>query len=60
MKVLKHLKRVEHNQLIDEVYKQTDVFKPQPQQIKEAIEKLINQEYMKRDPEQASIYLYQS
>ena len=57
---MKHLKKVEHNQLIDEVYKQMDIFKPQPQQIKEAVEKLINQEYIKRDQEQANIYLYQS
>ena len=39
-------RKTEHSWLVSEVAKQIDLFKPQPQQIKENIEKLIQKDIM--------------
>ena len=60
VKVMKFNKKMDHNQLLEEVVNKITLFKAQPQLFKEAIEKLINNEYIKRDGSQHNTYLYQS
>ena len=47
-----------HAWLINEVSKQIDLFKAQPQQIKENIEKLIEKSIMKRSEKDLTLYEY--
>ena len=47
-----------HIWIINEVSKQIDLFKAQPQQIKENIEKLIERNVIKRNEEDRTCYDY--
>ena len=47
-----------HTWLVNEVFKQIDLFRAQPQQIKENIEKLIGISIMKRSETDRSCYEY--
>ncbi len=47
-----------HVWLLNETGRQTDLFKAQPQQIKENIEKLIEKNIIKRSHKNGSIYEY--
>ena len=47
-----------HVWLVGEAAKQTELFKAQPQQIKEAIEKLIEKQIMKRSDKDRTCYEY--
>eukprot|EP00405_Crypthecodinium_cohnii_P044611 CAMPEP_0206578284 /NCGR_PEP_ID=MMETSP0325_2-20121206/31870_1 /ASSEMBLY_ACC=CAM_ASM_000347 /TAXON_ID=2866 /ORGANISM="Crypthecodinium cohnii, Strain Seligo" /LENGTH=754 /DNA_ID=CAMNT_0054083891 /DNA_START=10 /DNA_END=2274 /DNA_ORIENTATION=- len=58
VRVMKARKKLEHNRLLEEVFKQCALFQPQPSQIKSQIESLIEREFLKRDPEKRSIYIY--
>lgn len=58
VRIMKSRKRLEHNNLLEEVFRQCTMFKPQPQQIKVQIELLIDREFLKRDPEKRNIYIY--
>lgn len=58
VRVMKARKRLAHNFLLEEVFKQCTMFKPQPSQIKTIIEALIEREFLKRDPDDKSIYIY--
>merc|ERR550514_1813018 len=58
VRVMKTRKVLDHNSLLDEVYRQCTLFKPQPAQIKSQIEHLIDREFLKRDPDQRNMYIY--
>jgi cullin 3 len=58
VRVMKARKQLDHNTLLEEVFKQCTLFKPQPQQIKLQIEHLIEREFLKRDPAQRNVYQY--
>eukprot|EP00931_Biecheleriopsis_adriatica_P074977 TRINITY_DN48942_c0_g1_i1.p1 TRINITY_DN48942_c0_g1~~TRINITY_DN48942_c0_g1_i1.p1 ORF type:complete len:757 (+),score=200.80 TRINITY_DN48942_c0_g1_i1:70-2340(+) len=58
VRVMKSRNRLEHNSLVEEVFRQCTLFKPQPSQIKAQIEHLIDREFLKRDPEHRNVYIY--
>eukprot|EP00928_Gymnodinium_smaydae_P020186 TRINITY_DN17808_c0_g1_i1.p1 TRINITY_DN17808_c0_g1~~TRINITY_DN17808_c0_g1_i1.p1 ORF type:complete len:757 (+),score=205.88 TRINITY_DN17808_c0_g1_i1:216-2486(+) len=58
VRIMKSRKRLDHNQLLDEVFRQCTLFKPQPAQVKLQIEHLIDREFLKRDSEQRNVYIY--
>lgn len=58
VRVMKARKRLDHNSLIEEVFKQCTLFKPQPIQIKTQIEHLIDREFLQREPDNRNIYIY--
>jgi cullin 3 len=58
VRVMKARKQLDHNTLLEEVFKQCTLFKPQPQQIKLQIENLIEREFLNRDPAQRNVYHY--
>lgn len=58
VRIMKSRKRLDNNSLLEEVYRQCTLFKPQPSQIKVQVEHLIDREFLKRDPEQRNIYVY--
>ncbi len=47
-----------HNELLSEVIKQVTLFKPEIPMIKERISSLIEREYLKRDDNDRSKYIY--
>ena len=47
-----------HMWLVNETFKQIELFKAQPQQIKENIEKLIEKNIIKRDEKDRTCYDY--
>ncbi len=47
-----------HNWLINETAKQIDIFRAQPQEIKDNIEKLIEKNYIKRSEKNRNCYEY--
>jgi hypothetical protein len=49
VKIMKGRKREKHNELIAEVIKQINSFKPEPGMIKQQIEWLIESDYLMRD-----------
>jgi hypothetical protein len=51
-------KKVQHSWLINEVSNQIILFKAQPHQIKENIEKIIEKNVIKRDEDDGSCYMY--
>eukprot|EP00930_Biecheleria_cincta_P062765 TRINITY_DN4820_c0_g1_i1.p1 TRINITY_DN4820_c0_g1~~TRINITY_DN4820_c0_g1_i1.p1 ORF type:complete len:762 (+),score=158.73 TRINITY_DN4820_c0_g1_i1:55-2340(+) len=58
VRIMKSRNRLEHNALLEEVFRQCTLFKPQPAQIKSQIEHLINREFLRRDAEKRNIYIY--
>lgn len=58
VRVMKSRKKLDHNTLLEEVFRQCTLFKPQPSQIKVQIEHLISREFLKRDPEKRNFYIY--
>jgi len=58
VRIMKSRKRLDHISLLDEVFRQCTLFKPQPSLIKAQIETLIDREFLTRDAEQKSIYIY--
>lgn len=55
---MKARKTEKHNQLLEDVLRQINIFMPQPQMIKQRIESLIEREYLKRDDADRSKYIY--
>ena len=49
---------IKHQELVAEVMHQVQHFRPQPQMIKQQIESLIQQEYIKRDDNDRATYIY--
>lgn len=58
VRIMKARKTENHNNLIAEVIRQVTLFKPVPSMIKEAIERLIEKEYLERDASNRSVYKY--
>lgn len=49
VKIMKGRRKEKHNELINEVIKQINSFKPEPAMIKQQIEWLIESDYLMRD-----------
>lgn len=58
VRIMKSRKKLDHNQLLDEVFRQCTLFKPQPAQVKVQIEHLIDREFLKRDTQSRNVYIY--
>ena len=58
VRIMKARKKELHVELMNEVMKQVSLFKPQPQMIKQSIERLIEKEYLTRDQNDRKIYIY--
>lgn len=58
VRIMKARKRLDHNSLLEEVFRQVTLFRPQPSQIKAQIENLIDREFLSRDAEQRNVYFY--
>lgn len=58
VRIMKARKKLDHNSLLEEVFRQCPLFKPQPSQIKVQIEHLIDREFLKRDAEKRNVYIY--
>lgn len=58
VRIMKSRNRLEHNALLEEVFRQCTLFKPQPTQIKSQIEHLIEREFLKRDEKNRHAYVY--
>mmetsp|Transcript_95352 Transcript_95352/g.269412 ORF Transcript_95352/g.269412 Transcript_95352/m.269412 type:complete len:754 (+) Transcript_95352:72-2333(+) len=58
VRIMKSRKKLDHNSLLEEVFRQCTLFKPQPSQIKVQIEHLIDRLFLKRDAEKRNIYIY--
>ena len=58
VRIMKARKKDRHTELLTEVIKQVSLFKPQPQMIKQSIERLIEKEYLQRDDNDRQVYIY--
>lgn len=58
VRIAKARRVIKHNELIAEVIKQVDLFKPQPSLIKLEIESLIQRDFLARDENDRSTYNY--
>lgn len=58
VRIMKARKKERHTELLTEVIKQVSLFKPQPQMIKQSIERLIEKEYLQRDDNDRQVYIY--
>lgn len=58
VRIMKSRKKLDHNSLLEEVFRQCTLFKPQPSQIKVQVEHLIDREFLKRDAEKRNVYIY--
>lgn len=59
VRIMKARKRLEHQQLVAEVFKQLQArFHPEAIEIKRRIENLIEREYLERDQDDKRVYQY--
>ena len=58
VRIAKSRRTIKHQELLTEVMRQVTHFKPQPTIIKEQIESLIQREYLKRDENDRTLYIY--
>jgi len=58
VRIMKSRKTLNHTQLLDELFRQCTLFKPQPQQVKVQIEHLIDREFLKREADKRNVYVY--
>ena len=58
VRIMKSRRKLDHLGLVQEVMQSLQMFKPNPQVIKQRIEQLIDREYLERDPEDRSAYRY--
>lgn len=58
VRIMKSRKQLAHQQLTTEVLQMLAFFKPNPKQVKQRIEHLIEREFLERDKNQASLYRY--
>ena len=58
VRVMKTRKKLDHNQLISQTMSQIDRFCPKITDVKKNIEKLLEKEYIERDPINRNIYNY--
>ena len=58
MRIAKTRKLIRHQDLINEVIRQVQQFKPQPPMIKGQVESLIQREFLARDENDRGLYHY--
>jgi len=58
VRIMKTRKQMRHTDLVGEVLKQLQFFRPQPKSVKRCIERLIDREYLERDENISSQYRY--
>ncbi len=58
VRIMKARKTEKHNQLMEDIIRQITIFMAQPQMIKQRIESLIEREYLTRDEQDRSKYIY--
>ena len=58
VRIMKARKKERHTELLTQVLKEISLFKPQPQMIKQSIERLIEKEYLERDDNDRQVYIY--
>ena len=58
VRIAKGRRQIMHQELITEVFRQVDLFKPQPHMINGQIESLIEREFLARDETNKSLYIY--
>jgi cullin 3 len=58
VRIMKSRKQLDHNTLMEEVFRHCTLFRPQPPQIKTHIEHLIEREFIKRDQQERNVYIY--
>ena len=58
VRICKGRKQIRHQELLTEVIRQVDHFKPQPPMIKGQIESLIQREFLARDEKDKNLYIY--
>merc|ERR1712046_505662 len=58
IRVMKARKRLDHVSLLEEVFKQCALFKPQPNDVKRQVEQLMGREYIQRDADDRNVYVY--
>ena len=58
VRIAKERKSIKHEDLITEIIRQVNSFKPQPHIIKSQIESLIQRDFLARDENDKSLYVY--
>jgi cullin 3 len=58
VRIAKGRKTIKHTDLMTEVMRQVTHFKPQPPMVKAQIESLIQREFLRRDEQDKSLYIY--
>lgn len=58
VRIMKARRTERHTELLTQVMKEVSLFKPQPQMIKQSIERLIEKEYLERDDNDRQKYIY--
>ena len=58
VRIMKSRKQLGHTELISEILRQITTFTPEQKRIKQAIESLIEREYLKRDEDNSKLYTY--
>jgi len=58
VRIMKSRRKLGHNELIQEVLTALSNFQPNPAQIKQKIEQLIERDYLERDPDDRTLYRY--
>ena len=58
VRIMKSRRKLGHNELIQEVLTALSHFQPNPAQIKQKIEQLIERDYLERDPDDRTLYRY--
>lgn len=58
IRIMKARRRLDNNTLLEEIFKQRLLFRPQPTQIKARIENLIERGFIRREPEDGNIFIY--
>lgn len=58
VRIMKARKKEQHQSLMTQVINEVKLFKPQPAMIKESFDRLIEKEYLERDPKDRTVYIY--
>jgi len=58
VRIMKCKRRLDHNALLQEVFRQCKLFTPQPQQVKERVGVLIQREFLGPDSDAQDTYMY--
>ena len=58
VRIMKSRRKLGHNELVQEVITALRNFQPNPAQIKQKIDQLIERDYLERDPDDRTLYRY--